>query len=82
MEWTLQKLIDGKMTVAEHCHNPRCHHTEKLDLEAIRDRFGPDFPAMADDLLPKLRCSMCGQKAGGLTPVWRALMALSSPVNV
>ena len=28
---------------------------------------GPDAPAMADDLTPKLKCSKCGGKAIGLT---------------
>ncbi len=30
------------------------------------DRFGPDTPAMADDLIPKLKCARCGGKKVGL----------------
>jgi hypothetical protein len=32
----------------------------------LRDRFGPDAPAMADDLIPKLKCAVCGSKKFGL----------------
>jgi hypothetical protein len=50
------------MLQAEH----RCHHNQKLDLEKLRDRFGPDAPAMSDDLVPELRCAKCGGKKVGL----------------
>ena len=52
--WTFQSLIDDKMTVTAHCHNSACHHSQALDLAELRDRFGPDAPAMADDLTPKI----------------------------
>ncbi|MBZ9894261.1 hypothetical protein LB545_07875 [Mesorhizobium sp. BR1-1-6] len=32
----------------------------------LKDKLGPDAPAMADDLIPKLRCARCGGKAVGL----------------
>jgi hypothetical protein len=32
----------------------------------LRDKLGPDAPAMADDLISKLRCAKCGGKAVGL----------------
>ena len=47
--WTFQSLIDAKMTVTAYCHNSACHHRQPLDLAKLRDRFGPDAPAMADD---------------------------------
>ena len=65
--WTIQTLIDSHMAVTAHCHNWRCHRHQQLDLALLRDRLGPDAPAMADDLTPKLKCSKCGGKAIGLT---------------
>lgn len=64
--WTFQSLIDEKMTVRAHCHRARCNHSQVLDLVKLRDRFGPDAPAMADDLIPKLKCAKCGSKKVGL----------------
>jgi hypothetical protein len=66
MAWTIQTLIDERMTLNAYCHNWRCQHSERLDLFALKDKLGPDAPAMADDLLPKLKCSKCGGKAVGL----------------
>ncbi|TIX28293.1 hypothetical protein [Mesorhizobium sp.] len=62
--WTYQSLIDGKMTVTAYCH--ACNHHKVLNLEALRDRFGPEAPAMADDIIPKLKCEKCGSKKVGL----------------
>ena len=64
--WTFQSLIDARMTVMAHCHHGPCNHNQVLDLVKLRDRFGPDAPAMADDLIPKLRCAKCGGKKVGL----------------
>lgn len=50
------------MTVTAHCRNSACHHNQALDLAKHRDRFGPDAPAMADDLTPKLKYAKCGGK--------------------
>lgn len=65
-KWTIQSLIDGKMTVTAYCHAVQCGHHQVLDLQKLRDHLGPDAPAMADDLTPKLRCSKCGNKKVGL----------------
>jgi hypothetical protein len=54
--WTIQSLIDYKMTVTAHCQNASCHRHQELDLAKLKDRLGPDAPAMADDLKPKLKC--------------------------
>ena len=59
-------LVDAKMVVTAHCQNPRCHRRQELDLGMLKIRLGPDVPAMADDLKPKLRCGKCGGKAIGL----------------
>jgi hypothetical protein len=64
--WTYQSLIDGRMTVTAFCQNSACHHNQRLDLEALRDRFGPDAPAMEWDIRPKLRCQKCKGKEVGL----------------
>ena len=64
--WTVQSLIDGKMTVTAYCHSTQCGHHQVLDLEKLRDILGPDAPAMADDLEPKLVCSKCRGKKLGL----------------
>lgn len=64
--WTVQSLIDRKMTVTAYCHAVQCGHHHVLDLEKLRERLGPDGPAMADDLEPKLVCSKCGGKKLGL----------------
>jgi hypothetical protein len=61
--WTYQKLIDGEMTVTAYCHD--CNHSKKLDLAKLRDRFGPDALAMADDIIPRLKCEKCGSKKVG-----------------
>ncbi|MBN9067267.1 MAG: hypothetical protein J0H60_12645 [Rhizobiales bacterium] len=60
--WTFQRLIDERMMVTAYCHNSACNHSQRLDLEKLRDRFGPDAPAMHDDIVPKLRCAKCGSK--------------------
>lgn len=46
MAWTFQSLIDDRMTVTAYCHNPTCNHNATLDLKRMRDRFGPDAPAI------------------------------------
>ncbi|MER9000013.1 hypothetical protein NKJ52_28695 [Mesorhizobium australicum] len=43
-----------------------CGHSKTLDLELLRNRFGPDAPAMEWDLRPKLKCEVCGSKDVGL----------------
>jgi hypothetical protein len=63
--YTYQSLIDAKMTVTAFCQNSACHHNQRLDLEKLRDRFGPDAPAMEWDIRPKLRCEKCGSKKVG-----------------
>ncbi|WP_245509074.1 hypothetical protein [Mesorhizobium sp. M4B.F.Ca.ET.019.03.1.1] len=63
--WTFQSLIDAKMTVTAFCHHAPCNHSQPLDLPKLRDRFGPDAPAMADDIIPKLKCAKCGGRKVG-----------------
>ncbi|MER9706061.1 hypothetical protein NKJ10_17700 [Mesorhizobium sp. M0204] len=65
--WTVQGLIDARMQLTAFCHNSRCHHNQALDLGKIKAKLRPDAPAMADDLIPKLKCARCGGKAVGLT---------------
>lgn len=65
-KWTVQSLIDKRMTVTAYCHQSACNHHQGLDLYKLRDKLGPDATAMSDDLLPKLRCSKCNGKEIGL----------------
>ena len=64
--WTFQSLIDAKMAVTAYCHYAPCNNSQRLDLVKLRDRFGPDAPAMADDLIRKLKCGRCGGRKIGL----------------
>ncbi len=64
--YTFQDLIDDCMMLTAYCHNSACNHSQRLDLEKLRDRFGPDAPAMHDDIVPKLRCAKCGSKKVGI----------------
>lgn len=79
--WTWQTLIDGRMTLTAHCHRSACNHSQKLDLVKLRDKYGPDAPAMRDDILPKLKCARCGGTDVGLTytPDTSKAGPLSSP---
>ncbi|PZV34390.1 hypothetical protein [Mesorhizobium kowhaii] len=65
--WTFQSLIDSKMTVTASCQNSACYHSHKLDLTKLRDRFGPDAPAMEWDIRPRLRCNKCNGNDVSLT---------------
>lgn len=62
--WTVQELIEAGMTLTAYCRNDH-HHA--VDLVTLLDRLGPDAPAMATDLLPRLVCSRCGEKAIRIT---------------
>jgi hypothetical protein len=64
--WTIEQLIDDGMTLTAYCHAPMCHHNQRLDINKLRDKLGPDAPAMSDDLVPKLRCIKCGGRKVGL----------------
>ncbi len=63
---TIQSMIDEGYKLHAYCHNPRCQHNQKLDLEKLKERLGPDHGTMHDDLVPKMRCSKCGGKKVGL----------------
>lgn len=67
MVWTVQALIDDRMTLHASCNV--CHHNRRLDLVVLRERLGPDAPAMARDLIPRLRCDACGRRDVTLTYV-------------
>lgn len=65
-KWTIQELIDDGMSVHAYCHAKSCHHHAEVPLGVLRDRRGPEHPAMADDLERHLKCSKCGGKRLGL----------------
>ena len=65
--WTFQSLIDGKMTVTAYCHDAICNGSSQLPLGKLRDKYGPDAPAIASDLVDKLKCSKCrGRRCKGV----------------
>ena len=63
---TIQDRIDNGEWVSVWCHRPTCAHHADLDLLHLRDKLGPDHGAMHADLVPKLRCSVCGSKNVGI----------------
>ncbi|RUV10591.1 MULTISPECIES: hypothetical protein [unclassified Mesorhizobium] len=63
--WTLQGLIEAGMSVTAGCLH--CNRHQRLDLPALRDRLGPDAPAMEWNLRPKMKCASCGSKRVTLT---------------
>ncbi|PBB78176.1 hypothetical protein CK218_25635 [Mesorhizobium sp. WSM3879] len=63
--WTFRELIEAGMSVTGGCLD--CHRHQKLDLPAVRDRFGADAPAMEWDLRPRMKCAVCGGKRITLT---------------
>jgi hypothetical protein len=65
--WTFGRLIAEQMRVTAFCQNSRCNHNQQLDLAALAAKFGPDAPAMHDDLVPRLKCTKCGGRQIGLT---------------
>ena len=62
--WTIQDLIDQRMTLTACCRN---NHHQVLDLRSLRERLGQGAPAMSTDLMPRLFCRRCGAKATGIT---------------
>jgi Zn finger protein HypA/HybF involved in hydrogenase expression len=58
--WTFQSLIDDRQRIEAYCDDCRFH--KRLDLEAMKQHFGPDHPAMAWDLKRILHCPKCGSK--------------------
>lgn len=69
--WTVQQLIDEEFSIWAFCHNWRCHHRAKLNLQTLKAKLGPDASTMHDDLVPKLKCQKCGGKEVGLTLIPR-----------
>ena len=62
---TLQLLIDRGAEITMHCAH--CSYTQALDLELLRNRYGPEASAMPADLLPKMRCRNCEGRTVGLS---------------
>jgi len=64
---TIADHIARGYAVSAHCLEG---HSSRLDLERLAGRLGPDFELMHDTLVPRLRCSVCGQRASGITVAW------------
>jgi hypothetical protein len=78
--WTFQELIDRRMTITAYCGG--CNRNKVLELEVLRDKFGPDAPAMAADIAPKLKCDRCGARKASLIyspPDTNKITNISSP---
>lgn len=64
---TLGDLIDSRHGLYLYCEASRgglrCGHYAEADLEALAARLGRDHSWLADDLVPRLRCSKCGSRA-------------------
>lgn len=61
-------MIDAGVRLTAYCHNPRCNHRQEIDLVRIRDKVGPDFILVHDDLQYRLFCSVCDGKKIGILP--------------
>lgn len=59
---TIGALIANKCRMNLYCENLACRHSAEADLPAIAAKLGADHSAMHHDLVPKLRCSVCGGK--------------------
>lgn len=66
---TLAELIALRHTVTAVC--APCNHHEILDLQALREKYGPDMRLRRIAL--RLRCTKCGARDCGVivTPVTR-----------
>ena len=65
---TIQERIDEGQRIFAHCDEPTCYSpSRELDLVALKAKLGPDHGTMHDDLVPLLKCSVCGSKNVGIT---------------
>lgn len=55
-----------------HCDNRECLHRALIDLQALRDRLGEDYPIA--DFVARARCSECGAR-------WPALSISVHPIR-
>jgi hypothetical protein len=67
---TIQDHIDNGHKISVHCHGTGadghpCHHSSTICLDELGKRIGYDHPALARDLKPYFRCSLCGSKDVG-----------------
>lgn len=64
---TIQECIDRGERIFAHCNEPTCYSPgRELDLHALKAKLGPDHGTMHWDLVPLLRCSVCGSKNVGI----------------
>jgi hypothetical protein len=67
---TIGQLADGRMSVTACCEANACHHSGRLDLEAIASRYGRDLDLFAVDLRARMKCTKCD---------WRGATFIVSP---
>jgi hypothetical protein len=59
---TVGQFADGRMTLTAYCEANGCHHSGRLNLEALAARYGRDFDLFAVDLRPRMRCIKCNRR--------------------
>jgi hypothetical protein len=59
---TLGQLADGRMSVTAYCEANACHHSGRLNLGALAERYGRDFDFFAVNLRPRMKCSKCDRR--------------------
>ena len=58
--------LEGCSKLAAYCRS--CRHSQFLDLEALRTRYGADLSLQS--LRARLRCSRCGCRRPEVMHVW------------
>ena len=54
----------------------RCHETRRVDLAQLCDRLGPHL--LVGDIVPRLRCTKCGERNVIIVTLWRSASSTSS----
>jgi hypothetical protein len=56
---TIGEAIDANETISVNCHDPRCQHMSRLDLDALARQLGRDHGVMHQDIAHLFRCERC-----------------------
>lgn len=65
---TIGQLREHGMTMTAYCEVRACPHGERLDLDALIERFGEDLDYVEQvwRITGRLRCRRCGHRGGRL----------------
>jgi hypothetical protein len=69
---TIGDTIAARLHMTLYCDAMGCRHSQPVDLEALRDQFGPDYGVA--DFVARSRCSKCGAK-------WPQLSVRVGPIH-